>query len=237
MIKIFKTLIDLVLPPRCLLCGKVIHTENSLCPHCFNQINFISKPFCVRCGKPLLDNMDDMCCISCLTKGSPFRLCRSAIKYDDFSKKLILDFKFSDHLENRYLLAQWLFMAGADIFERKVDLIIPVPLHYSRLFKRKYNQSALLAAELSKLCHIPVDYESLKKSKHTLPQIQCDGKQRIKNVHNAFDVISPEKIKNKRILLIDDVYTTGSTLSECAKILRKSGAKSIDALTVARVLS
>ncbi len=234
--KLIKTFIDFVLPPRCLLCGKVIQTDDCLCSECFNKINFISKPYCIHCGIPLSnDNLSDLYCVSCLEHKSPFRLCRSAIKYDDFSKKLILDFKFSDCLENRYLLSRWLFIAGADIFNEKIDMIIPVPLHYSRLFKRKYNQSAILSAELSKLSNVPADFKSLRKIRQTLPQIKCDSKERSKNVRNAFDVVHPENIKDKRILLVDDVYTTGSTLTECAKVLKKSGAKSVDALTVARV--
>lgn len=236
MITWLKSIIDIILPPRCLLCGKAIHSDSSLCSDCFANINFISKPYCKHCGLPLTGNSPDaLCCINCLSHKSSFRLCRSAVKYDNFSKKLILDFKFSDHLENKKLLSYWLFMAGDDIFKQGVDVIIPVPLHCARLFKRKYNQSAVLADGLSKLCNIPADYSSLKKIKHTTPQIQCSGKQRTRNVKDAFHVTAPESIKGKRIVLIDDVYTTGSTLNECAKVLKNAGAKSVDALTVARV--
>ena len=236
MIKWLKSIIDVILPPRCLLCGKAIHSDSSLCSDCFSDINFISKPYCQHCGLPLAYNPSDtLYCANCLSKKSPFRLCRSAVKYDNFSKRLILDFKFSDHLENKKLLSYWLFIAGEDIFKQGVDLIIPVPLYCTRLFKRKYNQSAVLADGLSKLCGICADYSSLKKIKKTTPQIQCSGKQRVQNVKNAFQVVTPEHIKGKRIVLIDDVYTTGSTLKECAKVLKKAGAKSVDALTVARV--
>lgn len=217
------------------MCGKVISSDDSLCLECFENINFIARPYCKRCGKPLAGGGDGIYCISCLTKTSPLRLCRSAVKYDEFSKKLILDFKFLDHLENKKLLANWLYMAGNDIFEEGVDLLIPVPLYYTRLIKRKYNQSAILTAELAKLSGIKACYNSLKKVKHTRPQVECDGKRRKLNIKNAFDVINCDKIKGKRIVLIDDVYTTGSTLKECAKTLKKAGAKSVDALTIARV--
>ncbi|MCM1323090.1 MAG: ComF family protein [Acetobacter sp.] len=238
MIHWLKAFIYTILPPRCLLCGKVIHSDNSLCSDCFSNINFITKPYCKHCGFPLSEfETDSLYCLTCLSKKSPFRLSRSAVKYDNFSKKLILDFKFSDRLENKTLLAHWLFVAGEDIFNQGIDVIIPVPLHYARLFKRKYNQSAVLAAELSKLCHRPVDYKVLRKIKHTTPQIECSGKQRSRNVKNAFQIISPEKIKGKRIVLIDDVFTTGATLTECAKALKCAGAKSVDTLTVARVCS
>ncbi len=238
MIKWIRLLVDAILPPRCLMCGKVIHADNTLCSDCFAKINFISKPYCEHCGRPLPNGTDNsLLCSTCLKAKDVFRTCRSAIRYDEFSKKLILDFKFSNRLENKILLSRWLFLAGEDIFKQGIDIIIPIPLHYMRLFKRKYNQSAILAVSLSKLCNISVDLQSLKKIKHTTPQIQCSGKQRTTNVKNAFQVVSPEKIKGKRILLIDDVYTTGSTLTECAKALKSAGALSVDALTVARVLS
>lgn len=235
---LLKALINIILPPRCLLCGKVIHSDNSLCADCFAKINFISKPYCEHCGRPLpIKTETSLYCSDCLSNQNYFRLSRSAVKYDEFSKKLILDFKFSDRLENQKLLANWLFLAGQDIFKAGIDIIIPVPLHYTRLFKRKYNQSAILAADLSKLTGIAADYKSLRKIRHTVPQIQCSGKQRTKNVQNAFEVISPENIRNKRVVLIDDVFTTGATLTECAKALKNAGAKSVDTLTVARVCS
>lgn len=238
MIRFLKVLINFILPLRCLVCGKIMRTHGCLCPECFENINFITKPYCQRCGKPLNGDIDDiqgLCCVSCLNKKNYFRLCRSAIEYDNFSKKVILDFKFKDHLENRKLLAQWMNFAGKDIFDSGVDLIIPVPLYFTRLFSRKYNQSAILAAELSKLTSLPADYKSLKKIRNTLPQVLCNGKKRKVNVRNAFQVVHPDKIKGKRIVLIDDVYTTGSTLRECSKVLLKAGAKSVDILTVARV--
>jgi ComF family protein len=170
-----------------------------------------------------------------LNKKDNLRYSRSAVIYDVFSKKLILDFKFFDHIENKKLLAQWMYLAGKDIFDAGVDVIIPIPLHKLRLLKRKYNQSAILASELSKMTNIKSDYKSFVKIRSTQPQSECSGKKRITNIKNAFTVKNPENIKGKRILLIDDVYTTGSTLRECAKVLKKAGAKSVDALTIAKV--
>lgn len=238
MINWLKTIIDLILPPRCLICGKVLHTDNSLCPECFENIHFITKPYCTHCGKQLYINnsYNEVFCADCLQqKDSQLYLSRSAIQYDEFSKKLILDFKFADHIENKKLLSNWLYIAGKDIFATNPDIILPVPLHFSRLLKRKYNQSAILAAELSKLTHIPVNYNILKKHKYTKPQATCSGKQRRNNIKNAFIVKNIPEIYNKHIILIDDVYTTGSTLNECAKILKKSGAKLVSALTIAKV--
>lgn len=234
----FRKLLNFILPPRCLLCGKIISSENSLCSDCFENISFITEPYCKYCGIPLNGNKDDvfeLSCLHCLNKKNSFRLCRSAIEYDRFSKKLLLDFKFADHIENRLLFARWLYFAGKDIFKAGVDLIIPVPLHYTRIIQRKYNQSAMLAAELSKLCLIPVNYKALKKIRYTKPQVQCSGKKRKSNIKDAFEVIDPSNIKGKRVVLIDDVYTTGSTMHECIKVLKKAKVKSVDVLTVARV--
>ena len=239
MINLFKLMIDFILPPRCLLCGKILHRDDSLCTECFDHITFITKPYCKHCGAPLsfTNYYKELYCVNCLNdKKTPLYLCRSAICYDDSSKKLILDFKFADHLENKKLFSRWLHLAGKDIFADGVDAILPVPLHYSRLFKRKYNQSAILARELSKISNVPVYYNVLKKCKYTKPQVLCSSKQRQKNIKDAFVVKNSSFIEGKHIVLIDDVYTTGATLKECAKILIKSGAKKVSALTVARVV-
>lgn len=239
MIRFLAKIIKYVLPDRCLMCGKVIDSRNSICADCFEKITFITKPYCPRCGRPFISTFEadeNTLCVDCLTKKEPFRLCRSAIVYDEFSKKLLLNFKFADHIENKKLFAKWLLLACKDIVSAGVDMIIPVPLHYTRLLKRKYNQSAVLANELSFLTGVPAEYSVLKKIKSTLPQAKCNGKKRKVNVRNAFSIVQSEKIKGKRVVLIDDIFTTGSTMKECAKVLLKAGALSVDALTVARVI-
>ena len=232
-------IIDLLLPPRCLLCGKIMVDRNGLCPECFNTINFISAPYCAKCGQPLPPEnaKPGMLCPHCLADNrSPFRMNRAVVKYDDSSKPLILNFKFRDHTENAPFLAQWLALGGKDIFKAGVDVMIPIPLHYTRLLKRRYNQSALLAKELSKLTGIPVDFKSVIRHRKTRPQVEFSGHERVKNVKNAFMVKNPQEIKGRKILLIDDVMTTGSTLKECALTLKAAGAQSVDSLTVARVI-
>lgn len=175
-------------------------------------------------------------CASCLRKKRfPFRLSRSALCYDEASKNLILAFKFMDRTENARLLAAMLKVAGEDIFKAGVDVIVPVPLHYTRLVKRRYNQAALLARELGRYTGLPVDCFSLVRHRKTRPQVEFSGFERVRNVKNAFSVPHPEKLAGKRVVLIDDVLTTGSTLKECAAALKKAGVRSVDALTVARV--
>ena len=237
--KFLKNILNFLLPPRCVCCGKILESEDDLCPDCFRQVNFISEPYCRRCGMPFADMTGanaDMLCPNCVkNKKNFFRFKRSAVKYDDFSKKMILAFKFMDKTENVKIFAKWLKVAGNDIFAAGADILVPVPLHYSRLVKRRYNQSALLVLELSKLTGLTADLTSLVKFKSTKPQVHFSGQERVKNVKGVFKVKTPAKIKGKRIILIDDVLTTGSTVRECSKVLLAAGAASVDVLTVARV--
>lgn len=236
--KILQKIIEIFLPPRCIKCGAIL-AQDGLCAECYNELNFISAPYCHKCGHPFetQNTGKKMLCATCSKKKkTPFRYNRSALCYDEASKNLILALKFMDKTENAKVLAKWLNIAGKDIWEEGVDILVPIPLHYTRLVKRKYNQSALLAKELSKLCHVPVDYTSVIKHKATKPQVAFSGKERIQNVKGVFSVKHQDKIKGKRVVLIDDVMTTGSTLKECALAIKAAGAKSVDTLTVARVI-
>lgn len=239
MFPLLQQILNAILPPRCLKCGAVLHEDDGLCPDCFNQITFISKPYCQRCGHPFesAPAAKELLCGDCIQKPqSPFRFNRSALKYDDESKAMLLNFKFNDKTENAVVFAKWLKIAGADLWQAGVDVLVPIPLHYTRLIKRRYNQSGLLAHELSKIVKIPVDYNCVVRHKRTRPQVEFSGHERVRNVKGAFSAKHPENIKGKRIVLIDDVMTTGSTLKECALALLAAGAKSVDTLTVARVI-
>ena len=239
MITILSQILKAFLPPRCIKCGKVLEDRDGLCDDCFKQTTFIFPPFCKKCGRPFYDEPADknnLLCGHCTTnKKQIFRLARSCMEYDDSSSPLILSFKFFDRTEYKKVFAQWLQLSGTDIFNAGVDLIIPIPLHYTRLVKRRYNQSALLAKELSKLTHIKVDMTSVVRHRRTKPQVKLQGRARVENVKDAFSIKHIDRIKGKRIVLIDDVQTTGSTLKECAKSLLKSGATSVDYLTLSRV--
>lgn len=237
---LFRDILNLILPPRCAICGQVLADDKGICDDCIGQFEFISDNVCYYCGQPhsnFKDKKGHFVCGRCL--GHPkrlFRLSRSACSYDDISQKLIVDFKFHDRTDLASLLAKMMYVAGKDIFSSGVDVIIPIPLHYTRLLKRKYNQSALLAKELSKLSGVKVCYGAVVKSKRTRPQVECSGQERLNNVRDAFSVKDALALKGKRVLLVDDVLTTGSTLKECARAVKKAKPKSIDSLTVARVL-
>ena len=234
---ILNKVISVILPPRCICCGKVLTGDDGLCEDCFNALNFISSPHCKKCGTPLIDVQDhQFLCGKCISDNNhPFRLSRSSLEYDDISRPLLLSFKFMDRTENAKVFAKWLKLSASDILEQGVDIIVPIPLHYTRLIKRRYNQSALIAKELSKLTNIETDYTSVVRHKRTKPQARFSGSARYKNVHNAFSVKKPVNIEGKRVLLLDDVMTTSSTLKECAKAILNAGALSVDTLTIARV--
>lgn len=233
-------LINLILPLRCIKCGKILNEHNGLCSDCFNQIQFISAPYCARCGRPFLNESGlksgkKQLCGQCLKQKRPlFTLQRSAFVYNDESKNIILDFKFRDKTASAETLANLLFTAGHDIWEEKPDLLIPVPLHRMRLLHRRYNQSALLVKYLAQKSGIAADYMSLIRRQNTIPQVQLSGNARRHNLKKAFAVRFPQNLKGKNVVLIDDVETTGSTLNECAHVLKKAGVRKIYALTLAR---
>lgn len=236
---ILKLVINTLLPPRCIYCGQIVKSEHTLCTPCFQQIRFITQPYCKVCGLPFETQSEfsgKMLCPDCASKKRMTRMNRAAIVYDEFSKKALLAFKFSDKPENAKLFAKWLKTAGKDIFDAGVDIIVPVPLSYKRLFRRHYNQSAVLALELSKLTGVKADVFCLQKPHHTKPQSVLDANARLKNIKNAFKLKKGATVEGKRVLLVDDIMTTGATLAECAKVLLKAGAASVDTLTVARTL-
>ena len=233
-----RPLLDIILPPRCPCCGKVVQSAHSLCAECFQKIDFISAPYCKICGMPFENEeqtSNHFICVNCAKKKPITRFNRSAVLYDDFMQQFVLAFKFGDRTDLSKIFAKWLYIAAADILKEGVDIIIPVPLSYRRLLKRRYNQAALLAKDFSLLSGIDIDFSNLVKKRHTKPQATLKGSARLKNVKGVYQVKNPNKIQGKRVLLIDDVMTTGATLNECAKTLLKAGASSVDTLTLARV--
>ena len=240
MLKLLKHFIDIVLPPRCLSCGVITQRTHQLCGSCWGDVRFISDPVCSCCGLPFsysVDGEDEALCAGCLHELPNFKKNRSVMVYDDASKSMILGFKHGDRIDATPGFAAWLENIGRDLLE-EADIIIPVPLHRLRLLKRKYNQAALLARTLSKSTGKEYQPQLLMRHKHTPPQGHLSFNQRHDNVRGAFSVNPKhlEDIKDKNILIIDDVYTTGATLKECTKTLLKAGVKSVNCLTLARIL-
>ena len=231
--KVLRYILDLVMPPRCFLCGKLVEDQSGLCPACFAKIQFINQNVCPICGHPHVLSENKGICTLCLNKHPAFDKTQSAFYYDDFSKGLILPFKHTDRTDMTSFLCLLLERVGKQIID-EADLIIPVPLHYKRLLARKYNQAALLAHHLAKKHHKAYAPLALKRIKNTETQGHKTAQQRAENVKNAFAISHPETVKGKIVLLVDDVFTTGATLNACAKELKKAGAQKVLCLTLAR---
>ena len=234
---VFKNMVDFVFPSTCPCCDKTIESHQLFCDKCFHQITFIKKPMCYRCGQPLLleKSKGNILCPECLKKRPLYDIARAAFIYDSVSKASILKLKYTDRMEYAYPLVELLYQAGSDLFS-KTDIIMPVPMHWRRRLKRKYNQADLLGRLLAKKTHIPYSSKNLIRSRHTEVQENKTLSERNRNVKDAFCIKKEQEIQSKTILLIDDVFTTGATVSNCAKTLKKAGAKAVYVLTVAKTL-
>jgi len=231
--------LNLLFPPLCVACRSRVAEAHSLCPACWNAISFIEGAMCARCGTPFdVDPGGETLCGPCHAKPHDFDTARSLFRYDDASKPLILAFKHGDRLDHAPAFARWLERTGRPLFA-DVDLLVPVPLHRWRLWRRRYNQSAVLAERLGTMAQRPHDPMALERSRPTKSQGEMpSAKARRRNVLRAFRVPRQklETVKNRRILLIDDVFTTGATLDACARALKRAGAERVDVLTLARVV-
>lgn len=229
---------DAVLPPRCLSCGDLVPDPARLCAACWSKLTFITAPFCSHCGDPFeLPVAGLRRCGACIGRPPAYDQARAALIYDDRSKRLILALKQGDRTDTVPLLARWLAAAGHDLLAQ-ADLIAPVPLHRWRLWRRRFNQSALLAAALGRLQAKPVVADLLQRARATPSQGSLNARQRRRNVVGAF-ALSPAmaaRVKGKRVLLVDDVLTTGATVEACCRPLRRAGAAWIGVVTVARVV-
>ncbi|MTI08661.1 ComF family protein [Curvivirga aplysinae] len=231
-----------LMPPHCLSCHKEILQPQSICEDCWPQLSFLTQPICHCCGYPFENNIgisNQSYCAACHAKRPHFHMARAAVTYNDLSRDLLLKFKHGDQQHIAPLFTRWLNMAALHFPEDiDVDYVIPIPLHRKRLIKRRFNQAALLAKRYAKqndLIYIP---NLLQRIKPTKPQGHLSLKARRRNLQGAFSVPQTfhKKLENRTILIIDDVYTTGSTVEEAAKILRKNGAKDVYILSVARVI-
>lgn len=233
-------LIDAILPPRCAFTGNLVDSQGMIAPEAWAGLSFVTAPHCHNCGMPFEfapSAGEAMQCASCLTDPPEFAMARTALAYDDASRGFILGFKHGDQTESVVTMVPWLKAAGADFWER-ADMVVPVPLHRWRLLRRRYNQAALMGRAMAKAMGKGFIADGMMRTRATPSQGHLKADERKKNVSKAF-AVNPKRagaITGKSIVLIDDVYTTGSTVRECAKILLASGAKEVFVLTLARVI-
>jgi ComF family protein len=231
--------LDLVLPPRCAACDNPVDVQGQLCATCFGQTNFITVPFCLQCGVPFASveqGGPEGTCLSCRTEPPVFREARAALRYDDQARRLILPLKHGDRVELASVLARMMVRAGAALLPR-ADVVVPVPLHRRRLFKRKYNQAAVLALAVGRLAGRRVPPDALIRTRHTAPLDKKSPEERALEVTGAL-AVRPSRLREivgKTVLLIDDVMTSGATANACTAALLGADAKAVDVLVAARV--
>jgi ComF family protein len=231
--------LDLLFPGQCLRCKTEVSEPRTLCAACWSKIKFIAEPMCPVCGSPYDSPLEaGLICPSCLADPPPFARARSVFRYDDASRDLVLSFKHADRLEGAPAYAQWLSRTASELLG-KAEIIAPVPLHWRRLVRRRYNQAAILANALSKASDVPALSDLLLRKRPTASQGEMRSpRARRLNVAGAF-TLNPRHsaaIKDRQIVLVDDVLTTGATVTACARTLKRAGAGEVSVVTLARVV-
>jgi ComF family protein len=229
-------LVDVVLPPRCLACGGTVEEPDALCGRCWGGIVFFAPPWCAGCGLPFAHPVGDgTVCADCAREKQAWDRARSVLRYDKNSRPLILGLKHADHTHVASAFGRWMYRDGGEVLDR-ADLVLPVPLHWTRLARRRYNQSALLAHAIRAAGGPPVAPDWLVRRRRTPSQGHMGPGARQRNVQGAFALRSGRDVAGKRLVLIDDVMTTGATVNECARVLKRGGAAFVGVLTLARAL-
>jgi ComF family protein len=236
--KILRAAIDGIYPPSCTGCGRQTAETGALCGACWNSIKFIEKPYCAIYGTPFSTELGDgMISARAIADPPPYARSRAAVAYQGLALRFVHGLKFQDRQDNAAWMASWMARAAPELLEDS-NVIVPVPLHWRRMVSRRFNQSALLAQKLAVGADKPFAPLALKRIKFTVTQRGLTAKERDANVKRAF--IVPENqminVQGRRVLLIDDVITTGSTVAEATKALLKAGASNVDVLPFAMVL-
>jgi ComF family protein len=227
---------SLLYPPSCTICAASVDLGEYLCLDCESKVSRIVPPFCAKCSEPFDGAISGpFNCANCAHRRLYFDAAVAAYRSRGIVRRVILDFKYGKQVHLRHLVARWIFAALDDsrLREREFDLIVPVPLHPARQRERGFNQAGLLAELLSRRVAV-VTNTALERIRYTTTQTAFDRAERMENLRGAFRLRGNADVRQLHVLLIDDVLTTGSTLSECARVLKRAGARSVYAATAAR---
>lgn len=229
---------DIVFPPRCPSCRAYVTGDGNFCSTCFSQLRMINAPLCACCGIPFVVAVEaETRCPSCLDTPPDFDVARAALVYDGISAPLVTSLKFHDQWAGLTRYTQMMLRLGRPLLEG-ADMLIPVPLHWRRLIRRRFNQAALLAYSISDQMGVPCRVDMLARVHYTKPQMRLSRAERLNNVKRAFAVVPEAEalLAGKTVILVDDVVTTGATANACAIALKKAGAREVRVLALARTV-
>jgi ComF family protein len=225
-------------PPVCVGCRRHVTEPGALCGSCWPQLRFLEKPWCPVMGTPFQYDMGEgFLSAEAIANPPPFDRARAAVAYTGVARRMVQSLKYSDRTDLAPWMARWMMRAGAELLP-DAEVIVPVPLHWRRFLGRRFNQSAELARTIARLSGKPFEPEAVRRVKSSVPQVGLGPREREDNVRGAFKV--PEEkditVRGRRVLVVDDVYTTGATVVAVSKALKRAGAAGVDVLTFARVL-
>jgi ComF family protein len=232
-------LLDTALPPLCASCRAPLAGMGGLCPECWSQVSFIAPPYCDRLGIPFAyDPGPGVLSAEAIADPPAYGRARAAVRFDDVARDLVHRFKYGDRLDLAGIMGGWMTRAGRDLIA-DADALVPVPLHWQRLWGRRFNQAAQLAKVIAGASRLPVLGGALKRVRATAQQVGLSRSGRADNVQGAFAVTAEGKaaIAGKRLVLVDDVLTSGATVDACARTLLRGGAGTVDVLVFARVVA
>jgi ComF family protein len=232
-----KLALDIALPTLCVACRDPVEGEG-VCADCWARMSFIAPPYCPRLGIPFVyDPGPDMLSMEAIANPPAYTRARAAVRYDDVARTLVHALKYQDRTDLAPAMGRWMARAGRDLLDG-ADMLVPVPLHWRRGWSRRYNQSGVLARVIERQTGVKVGAEALRRIRPTEQQIGLSRPQRASNVQGAFKV-APDRqqlISGRRIVLIDDVLTSGATVDACARALLRAKAAAVDVLVFARVV-
>lgn len=230
-------IIEFLFPPSCPLCGTAVSIHGELCADCWMLFNWIGNPKCSRCGYPFAADLDlgaNPLCPVCAAGKCELDFIRSACVYDEASRGAVLPFKHGGRIKNGRFMSRAMMWALRDM-EIDVDIVMPVPLARRRLFHRGYNQATILARPIARTLGVKMDFDSVRRE-YRPDMGHKNARARAENIRGVFHVIRPERVRGRRILLVDDVMTTGATFAELRRVLMDAGAASVGGVTFCRVV-